>query len=81
METTKEMQALVAALRKVRHGYPSTQAMAAAAGLEYPALWRVLDGRGRRSVGIEFLTTAMAKWPEVAAAMQAQVAQKEEGNG
>lgn len=81
METSNEMAALVAALRRVRRGYPSTQAMAAAGGLEYPALWRVLDGRGRRSVGIEFLTTAMAQWPEVAAAMAAQVAQKEVEGG
>lgn len=81
MESTQEMDALVAALRKVRRGYPSTQEMAKAGGLEYPALWRVLDGRGRRSVGLEFLTTAMAKWPEVAEAMAAQVAQKGDRNG
>lgn len=77
MESTREMAALVAALRKVRRRYWSTQEMAQAGGLEYPALWRVLDGRGRRSVGLEFLTQAMATWPEVAEAMAAQVAQKE----
>ena len=81
MEPTTEMQALVEALRKVRRDYPSTMAMADAGGVEYAALWRILDGKGRRGMSVEFLTTAMAKWPEVAAAMAAQVAKKEGGNG
>lgn len=77
MDRDKTMAELIKALRKVRRAYPSTLEMAKAGGLEYAALWRVLDGRAVRAVSLEFLTTAWAAWPEVAQAMQEQIAQKE----
>jgi hypothetical protein len=78
MDPTSEMSALVTALKQVRSTYPSTQAMADASGLEYAALWRILDGRGQRAVSMEFLILAMAVWREVREAVAQQVAAKEQ---
>lgn len=75
-----DLDQVVRVLRQIRREYPSTQAMAEAAGVDYTSLWRLLDGQRRGAIKIELLTALMARWVAVAAVMGDLVAQKEEAH-